>query len=56
MSIVNDALEMTTNETDSILQANQTIKKIYSKLTNCYYQKCALATPAPTSSFFIVLF
>jgi hypothetical protein len=47
---VYEALAFAENETASIVEVYQNIKAIYSKLTNCYYQTCALVTPPPITT------
>jgi hypothetical protein len=47
---VDEALADVQNQTAYISDALQNIKTIYSNLTTCYYQRCALVTPPPITT------
>lgn len=47
--LVEEARLQTDNETVIITEATRTIKTIYSNITKCYYQHCAIVTPPPIS-------
>uniref|UniRef100_A0AC34GU09 CUB domain-containing protein n=1 Tax=Panagrolaimus sp. ES5 TaxID=591445 RepID=A0AC34GU09_9BILA len=47
---VNESLTDVQSQSASIADALLDIKTIYSNLTTCYYQKCALSTPPPITT------